>query len=553
MCSAKIIKIGHRRFRGYDQNQEINIPVLISSQIPAYHLSRVIDELVEGMDLGLLASYYPGGGSPPYHPKLMLKVWIYGYAEQVYTSRPLAKAIRERIPFMWLAGCQQPCFKTLASFRSGKLKDLVDEVFVYVLMYLIEEGYISLEDCFTDGTKLEANANRYKVVWAKNTKRYKAAVEERIRDLLAHIDELNRQEDELYGQQDLEEMGGQSEGLPGSDQLRQYGQQLNARLEQLQSQEQSKAEKAHARALAKAGRQLAKEPEKLAKYEKQEQTLDGRNSYSKTDEAATFMRMKDDLLRPGYNVQWSAENQYAINFSVHQNANDGSTYIAHMDKLGERLEALAQRAGGGKKKVDNAHTDAGYGYEENYVYLDERKIGNYLKYNSFYREQKGKLPPFDKSRFNYDSRGDYFTCPQGRKLPLIETRVKTTASGYQKKIGRYQCESCEGCPVAQECKKSTPKRNLYHSSLLEYYKGQARQNLSSPRGEALRKRRGIEVETPFGDIKYNCRYRRFILRGLEKVYTELGLLAIARNMRKVYCEKSGIWAQQYAQRRQTRA
>ena len=554
MCEAKIIKIGKVRFRPYEQEQEIMLPVLLSSKIPPNHLSRVVDELVEGIDMEILAGFYPGGGSPSYHPKMLVKVWVYGYSQQVYTSRPLAKALREQLPFMWLAGCQEPCYKTLSDFRSGRFKEMLDEVFVAVLLYLVEHGYVELEDYFVDGTKMEANANRHKVVWRKNTERYKGRVIERIRELLARIDELNAEEEARYQGQDLAEMGEQSPGGPGSQALKQHAGQVNELAKRQQALAQGKAEKQKAKELAKCSRHLEKEAEKLAKYEIQEAILDGRNSYSKTDKSASCLRMKDERLLPNYNLQLGTENQYAVHFSVHQNASDSATLPEHLDKLSERMELLAKRSGADKRMPGNMMADEGYGCEENYACLEREEINSYLKYPGFHREQKGEpAPAFHKSRFVYNQAADSYTCPQGRKLRFVQESLIKTATGYERLQREYQSEGCQGCPLAGQCKKGEGPRTLAHSPNLEVYKAQAKANLCSEKGQQLRKRRGTEVETPFGDIKHNTRYRRFFLRGLEKVTAEAGLLAIARNARKLYCEKSGVWAQHYANRKRKTA
>jgi transposase len=139
------------------------------------------------MDMSVLESYYIGGGRSNYHPKMLIKVWLYGYCTKVYTSRPLSKALIEQLPFMWLAGGQSPCFKTLSDFRSNRLQGLIDDVFKEVLMMLLDQGYINLEDIYIDGSKWEANGNKHKVIWSKNTERYKAGVIERIEILLQEV------------------------------------------------------------------------------------------------------------------------------------------------------------------------------------------------------------------------------------------------------------------------------------------------------------------------------------------------------------------------------
>ena len=171
-------------FKPYDQNQFVRVPIQVEEFIAPGHLVRIIDGVIEQIKMEDLEAYYVGGGSSAYHPKMMIKVWVYGYCTRVYTTRPLSRAMREQLPFMWLAGGQQPSFKTLSEFRGNRMQRMIDVVFKQVLLMLVEEGYIDLEDLYVDGSKWEANGNRHKVVWAKNMARYKASVLERIEGLL---------------------------------------------------------------------------------------------------------------------------------------------------------------------------------------------------------------------------------------------------------------------------------------------------------------------------------------------------------------------------------
>ena len=252
-------------------------------------LGQLINELVEGIELSELERYYIGIGRPPYHPKLMLKVWLYGYCTKVYTSRPLAKKLREDLVFIWLAGGDRPCFKTLSEFRSCRMQDLVDTVLSTVLLYLVEQGYVDLEDLYVDGSKWAANANKHKIIWRKNTERYKAAVVERIAKLLEEFKGLQQAEDAAYGNRDLAEHQSkeQIQVVLSSADLEKQLIHLNALIE-------DQGDKNRKRSMERIQRHLCKEQTKLDKYEKQEMVLDGRNSYSKTDEDATAMRMKDD-------------------------------------------------------------------------------------------------------------------------------------------------------------------------------------------------------------------------------------------------------------------
>lgn len=533
-------------FKPYDQNQFVRLPIQIEEFIPAGHLVRIIDGIVEQIKMEDLEGYYPGGGSSAYHPKMMIKVWLYGYCTRVYTTRPLARAVREQLPFIWLAGGQQPNFKTLSEFRGNRMQGMIDVVFKQVLVMLVEEGYVDLEDLYVDGSKWEANANRHKIVWAKNTARYKAAVLERIEGLLDRVRQLQAEEDLRYGHRDLEEVGEgkQVEIVLNSERVGAYLVSLNALIAE------ASADKVRQKELKKARTALVAEQEKLEKYEQQEQILDGRNSFSRTDVDATAMRMKDERLLPAYNVQHSTNNQFVVNYTIEQNASDSVTLEAHLGKIDERFEGLPA------PQEQNLCGDAGYGSEENYAVMEERNMHAYVKYPLFYQEQSGKLAKrkFRRENFPYDEQADEFTCPNNRKLKYIGDRTYKSTTGYKKSWRLYECESCANCPFAAECKKSEEKnRTVRFSPKYEAYKAKAKKLLESEKGLQMRSERSIEVESGFGDIKYNMQHRRFVLRERKKVYIEFGLLAISHNLRKVYCEKSGIWAAYYAQRARKRA
>lgn len=534
-------------FKKYDQKQYVSVPIDIASFIAEGHIVRIIDGVVEAMDMSVLESYYTGGGCSSYHPKMLIKVWLYGYCTQIYTSRPLSKALNEQVPFMWLAGGQSPCFKTLSEFRGQRLQGLIDDVFKEVLLLLIEEGYINLEDIYVDGSKWEANGNKHKVVWAKNTERYKKAVLERIEGLLQEVQVLQAAEDAQYGSRHLESMGeGKAVSVVlNSEQVRNHIQSLQSLIAQKADQAEDKTEKKEVQRLTSLSKSLEKEQEKVEKYEQQEVILAGRNSYNQTDKDATMLRMKDEQLLPAYNVQHSTNNQYVTNYTVGQTASDSPTLPGHLDKLEQRLEGIA------KPKQQNVSTDAGYGSEENYADLQRRCMVAYVKYPLFHQEQTGEIlkSKFRRENFPYDAQNDTFTCPNNRKLIFDHEEKVKTKTGYEREIRVYQCESCQDCPFAAECKKTEHgERSVQISPKGEAYKAQAKAKLTSEKGIEFRKQRSIEVESAFGDLKYNMKHERFILRSLEKVYVEYGLLAIAHNLRKVYCAKSGIWADYYAQR-----
>lgn len=547
--------------------QMVLLPVNIDELIPENHLVRVIHQFVERMDLAPLEAKYKGGGTSSYHPKMMLKVYLYAYTQKIYSSRRIAKALRENLPFMWLSGNNRPDFRTINYFRGQILKGLIEEIFVALLVLLIEDGYIKLEDYFVDGTKIEANANRYSFVWAKSTQRYKKQLSEKVAALFKEIEQLNRAEDARYGERDLEEVG---EDRPID------GQKLAERVSELNEQlkgEPAKAEDDQEDGEPPAGgtgspslsqeladkleevkealeahpedkllKQIAKQIEsdylpRAQKYETQERKLAGRNSYSKTDEDATFMRMKEDHMRnsqlkPGYNIQTGTENQFVVGFSLHQQAGDTTCLIPHLEK----------QKGWLKRLPNNIGADAAYGSEANYAYLaNENVIGNYLKYNTFDREQKPryKPDPFQVEHMVYDAPADSFICPQGQRLHYRYTTHSKTKTDYRPEQRVYECNDCQSCPVKEKCTKATGNRQVRANFISWVYRQWARENLLSEKGQQMRAQRGVDVETVFGRIKDCWDFRRFLLRGLEKVTVEWGLLCLAHNLAKVWNALNG--------------
>ena len=512
-------------FKSYSVGQMSLLPQSLEELIPEGHLVRVVNAMLDRIDLKPLIARYEGGGASSYHPLMMLKVLVYAYSEKTYSSRRIAKALRENVNYMWLSGGNQPDHRTLNNFRSGVLKEVVREVFASVVALLAEDGYVKLENYFVDGTKIEANANAHKVVWAKRTANYKSKLREKIKLLLDEIERINEAEDAEYGEKDLDEMGAGKEIT--SEKLKEKMAELNERLRQQPTD----------KPLKKAVKTLEKDClPRLEKYEEQERVLDGRTSYSKTDPDASSLRMKEDraaekpLPRPGYNLQNGTEGQFIIGYSVHQSAGDPGCFVPHMEA--QKFPHM--------KMPEKAVGDAAYGSEENYAWLEKYKIGNYLKYARFHKEEHPPRKPelrekerFVSANFPYDPEKDEFSCPAGHPMSYQETRPYKTRNGYLSERRFYEADQCQTCPLKPQCTKAKGNRRIQVSFKLRAYQQQARQNLTSEQGVELRKKRATDVETPFGNIKQNMGYRRFLLRGMKKVGTEWGLVCIAHNMRKL--------------------
>jgi transposase len=241
---------------------------------------------VEKMNPNILIALHPGGGRPPYHPKMMLKKILYGYIKRIYSSRQIANQLEENIYFMWLSGNQKPDFRTINRFRSNRMKDVIYETFFGMVDLLCQEGLVKLEDYY--GTKIEANANRYTFVWRKATEKYDTKLDEKYKQIVLAIEEVMKEDELAEKEMSLQE---KLEATPvTSEKIQETIKKVEEELEQEPKN----------RTLKKAKRQLEKDllPRKQ-KYEEQKGTFGDRNSFSKTDKDATFMRMKEDQMKNG--------------------------------------------------------------------------------------------------------------------------------------------------------------------------------------------------------------------------------------------------------------
>jgi transposase len=525
VCMKKKKKRSLPVFKEYNQEQMWLLPPSLDELIPKNHVVRTINAALDGMDLSKFIKSYKGGGTSSYHPQMLLKVLIYAYTQKIYSSRNISKALRENIHFMWLAGKNTPDFRTINRFRSTILKDSIETVFTSVVELLLAKRLIKFENYFLDGTKIEADANKYSFVWGKSTAKFKGKVQKQVRELLNRIDEINNKENAEYGNSDLEEMGERVEVT--SEDIEKTIKEINDRLKDDDNDDDDDDNSEIRQDLKKLEKDYLP---RLKKYENYQRILGKRNSFSKTDHDATFMRMKEDPMRngqlkPGYNVQIGTENQFILGYSVHQKPTDTTTLIPHMKKL-KKLTG---------RKPENIIADAGYGSEENYDFIEKKRIGNYVKYQYFQREQRKKFKKelFRSENFPYDPILDEFICPAGKKLKYTADKTRITDNGYIQKLKVYEAEDCRWCRRRTVCHNSLHNRRIAINPTLAMYKKIARENLLSDKGLRLRAKRPIDTESVFGHLKHNWKFKRFMLRGIDNVSTEWGLLSIAHNFFKM--------------------
>lgn len=499
------------------QNQTSLFPYSFDHFVDDAHPVRLVNQIIDRIDISDVLSTYAGGGTSSYHPRMLLKVIIYGYLNNLYSSRKIAKALRENVHFIWLSGQQFPDYRTINYFRGKRLRNNIEAIFKQVVLLLQGEGIITLEEVFTDGTKIESVANRYTFVWKKSIEKYKAKLEEKIQVVLDEINQAINQDNQSVKNNDEKEAP-----------IDLTSEELNEKIEELNRN--IKGQNIPRKVKKKIDKLQSESVPKLREYEIHLQILGQRNSYSKTDKDATFMRMKEDhmkngQLKPAYNLQLSTENNFITNYTIHQNPGDTTTYQHHLNSFYEKYGFYPERS----------VADAGYGGLENYDFMEKHGIDNYVKFNYFHKEQtkKFKTDISKPENLYYNEQEDCFICPMGQKMKPIGPGKRETRTGYEYEVIIYQTQNCSFCPLRGACHKQKGNRKIEVNKKLVCHKQKARENLTSELGRELRGRRNSEVEQTFGQLKSNKGFKRLLLRGIPKISIELGLLALAHNFQKL--------------------
>ena len=494
-----------------NRKQNLLLPPSLDELVPENHMVRVVDAVIDRLDISDILSTYRGGGNSAFNPKMMLKVLVFAYLSNVYSSRRIEELLKRDIYFMWLAGMKRPDFRTINYYRGKRLKEGFDAVFTQVVRLLHEEGFVSLKVQYIDGTKIESVANKYTFVWRGSVEKHDARLKAKTEALLRQIEQNHSIENQEN---------------PASYEL--TAEEVAERVERIR-------EKVDADKLCKEERKALKQIEtdsvpRMNRYKEQLETMGSRNSYSKTDPDATFMRMKEDAmlngqLKPGYNVQISTENQFITNFGIYQRPTDTLTMINY-------LESFKTRYG---MQSEEIVADSGYGSEENYEYMFSNGMTPYVKYNMFHVEQRRSYRnnPFRVSNLFYNPHDDFYVCPMGQKMKFIRQEKRYTASGYRQTVSVYRASRCEGCPLRGQCHKSKRDRQIEVNHTLDDYKARARELLTSEQGLKHRSNRPVEPEAVFGQIKECGRFRRLRLKGLTGAKIDFGLKALAHNLRKL--------------------
>lgn len=516
-------------FKDYNMNQLI-LPLDLEISLQEHDIAYAVHDLVESIPKQAFDSFLRETGCPSYHPRMMLKIILCAYTQSVFSGRKIEGLLKDSLRMMWLAQGYKPSYRTINRFRvHPEVKEVLRQCFVQFRCQLVQKQLIDEEAIFIDGTKIEANANKFTFVWRKSVERYSSGLVERSSQMYEELLEkeiIPEIERESFDELSTAELSKVVEKL--DETIQTYTEKINA--------SEDVEERKQIRSLRKEPKQYRKQfqdfLDRKQKYQHDMKIFGHRNSYSKTDRDATFMRMKDDYmkngqLKPGYNVQIATEGQYTLAFDVYPNPTDTRTLIPFLDTIEQDFFELPQYI----------VADAGYGSEQNYGdVIENRKRVPLITYNQYRKEKKKKYKtdPFNTANWAYDETTDTFTCPNDRKLVFRYLSNRTDRYQFTRTMKVYECEDCSSCPLRSFCTKAKEENNrkLYVNEKWEQQKEYIREKLSDKKTGGIYGNRKIDVEPVFGFLKANLGFTRFSVRGKEKVKNELAFGLLAVNLRK---------------------
>lgn len=508
---------------------QMKIPVdlekIIEITDPIYTFNEIIDRIDLTKYYKFRNSHY---GRPNYDCEKMLKVALFAFMENGYASlRDIEKLCKTDVRYIWLLdGEKAPTYVTVSNHLKKYIGENIQELFSDINKEIFAEEGTDLNRLYIDGTKIEANANKYTWVWKKSCIKsrdkvygYLTALINEINDGILSFFDVRIETREKYEIEYLEEVIRRFSAITGVNGSFIRGRGHHKTVEQREYDK------------------LVEYLKKLKKYaEHIEICGESRNSYSKTDRDATFMRVKkdymgNDQLLPAYNMQIGVCDEYIAVVDAKQYASDMDCFVPLMDKF--------KMAYG--KYPQYPVADAGYGSYNNYLFCEQNGIEKYMKFTMFEKETKDAKyidDPYRAVNFKSDETGNLL-CPEGRKFEYLYNRhVKGNKYGRTEEL--YKCESCEGCQRKSECTKGNGDRTIRMNRELTTIHNEVIYNLKSELGIELRTNRSIQAEGAFGSIKWNRSYKRAYRRGIESIILEFTLISIGFNLYKYHNKRSRV-------------
>ena len=505
---------------------QIKLPLDVEILIPADDPVRLLSAFVEGMELSDLYQTYGKIKKDQATPRQLLKIMVYASMNRIYSSRDIETACRRDINFMYLLeGKPAPDHATFARFISLHFAQCSKKTLAEVSKLLYSLGEISGESIFIDGTKIESIANKYTFVWKKAVTKNQAKLFDKILVLVEECENLYGFRIAYNGKVSLHTL-----------------KRLRKKLCRIRQEEGIAFVHGTGRRKTRLQRSLETLETYIAKlkeYNKKLYVCGDRNSYSKTDPDATFMRMKEEAmlngqLKPAYNLQHGVDSEYITWLDISPRPTDTRTLIPFLKDMELYLPF----------KYQEIVADAGYESEENYLFLEENGQLAYIKPQNYeisktrkYRQDIGWM-----ENMTYDEKADCYYCKNGQVLTVQYEKREKTASGYRRTVTVYGSNGCSGCPFKTDCIKGnnckTPMEDrqkvLYVSKKMKEKRQETLERITSDHGTQLRMNRSIQAEGSFANIKEDMGFRRYLYRGNANVTAQSILLAIGYNINKLH-------------------
>lgn len=503
-------------YKPYISNDTLLFPPNIGDFIPQDAPVRLISEIVDLMDLKEIHDSYSKAtdGQPPYHPAMLLKTVLFGYMNNIFSTRGLESAMTRDAHLIWLSSYQFPDHTTISRFKTRCMPH-IKVIFSRLVQILAERGEIELtEDLYIDGTTIRSRAARRRTKWRSNAEKFGASadadIQEGIKALLEQVENGDSMDDNTVGHVTY---------------TKEEARLIADRIEKKAQNEGLKNVRGKITAIRKA----------CDRKEAHDKTLEqcaGRCGVAPTDPDCGIMHAKEDgydgMATPNYNVQIATQNQYVTNYGAYDSAEDKSIAIDFVDTCvdenGVRPSSVVE--------------DAGYGCEEVYVGLEERQIEAVVKYPNYDAEttrRPVKEGQYDKFGFRLSPDESTLICPAGHTMRVICTREAYSKSGFRSDSTVMTCDHCGGCPFKEKCVLTKSRDNCIHRKLgniREECKAKARLDL--PTNQEKLKRRSLEPEPVFGQLKHNHGYTRFRHFGKAMVTMDLGFIFMALNIMKLH-------------------
>ena len=492
-----------------DKNQVV-LPINLEICIPKGDFVFKVAEVCESLDYTELFRTYVRAWRRV-NPITMFEILVFAYMNRKYSSREIESACQTDIRFMWLLdGEPAPSDSTITRFQRDHLANVLEDLFYQFVEKLHEMGEVKFKNLFVDGTKIEANANKYTFEWKGAIEKHLARTEKKITALIPLLTERYGFWESISAEECYE-------------QLCNRAQWLNIMF--------AAGKGKHKTQLQRDIELLGGYLEKIEAYRTKLGKFGNRKSYSKTDVDATFMHMKEDYMRngqlkPGYNIQIGVESEYIVGVGSFSNRTDVNTLIPFLDRIHRHTN----------RKFERIIADSGYESSENYLYLEENGQECFIKPQNYEisKTRKYKTDPYSAENMMYDPKKDEYTCPDGRKLKFRREKIQTTENGYAVSTKYYSNDRCGRCPHRGKCRKAkTGYRTMRVNQVILEHRPRTLEKLTSEEGALLRMNRSIQVEGVFGVLKEDYGFRRFLTRGKKNIETQFFLLAFAFNVQKL--------------------